>query len=191
MKPYPVQMLAVVALYNGYLTEVDTGEGKTLSIAMAVAIAAWSGDPVHVITANDYLASRDAKQMKGFFEEGNDDQPIYMINLLKFKEKAEYKDGRETSLSGREAYALYGEIIEKHLIEIGGELIFKSKVTRITVGKVDELWDAIAIAKWPSKKVMGENMMPSDPDLLEGYRHREAGLAGQLNIESIDGLFDD
>jgi hypothetical protein len=129
--------------------------------------------------------------MKGFFEEGNDDQPIYMINLLKFKEKAEYKDGRETSLSGREAYALYGEIMEKHLNEIGGEITFKSKVTRITVGKVDELWDAIAIAKWPSKKVMGENMMPSDPDLLEGYRHREAGLAGQLNIESIDGLFDD
>ena len=125
------------------------------------------------------------EQMKGFFEEGNDDQPIYMINLLKFKEKAEYKDGRETSLSGREAYALYGEIIEKHLIEIGGELIFKSKVTRITVGKVDELWDAIAIAKWPSKKVMGENMMPSDPELLEGYKHREAGLAGQLNIESV------
>ena len=131
------------------------------------------------------------EQMKGFFEEGNDDQPIYMVNLLKFKEKAEYKDGRETSLSGREAYALYGEIIEKHLIEIGGELIFKSKVTRITVGKVDELWDAIAIAKWPSKKVMGENMMPTDPELLEGYQHREAGLAGQLNIESIDGLFDD
>ena len=131
------------------------------------------------------------EQMKGFFEEGNDDQPIYMINLLKFKEKAEYKDGRETSLSGREAYALYAEIIEKHLIEIGGELIFKSKVTRITVGKVDELWDAIAIAKWPSKKVMGENMMPTDPELLEGYQHREAGLAGQLNIESIDGLFDD
>ena len=131
------------------------------------------------------------EQMKGFFEEGNDDQPIYMINLLKFKEKAEYKDGRETSLSGREAYALYGEIIEKHLIEIGGELIFKSKVTRITVGNVDELWDAIAIAKWPSKKVMGENMMPSDPELLEGYKHREAGLEGQLNIESVEGMFDD
>ena len=131
------------------------------------------------------------EQMKGFFEEGNDDQPIYMINLLKFKEKAEYKDGRETSLSGREAYALYGEIMEKHLIEIGGELIFKSKVTRITVGKVDELWDAIAIAKWPSKKVMGENMMPTDPKLLEGYQHREAGLAGQLNIESVEGMFDD
>ena len=131
------------------------------------------------------------EQMKGFFEEDSDNRTIYMINLLKFKEKAEYKDGRETSLSGREAYALYGEIIEKHLIELGGEVIFKSKVTRITVGKVDELWDAVAIAKWPSKKVMGENMMPSDPELLEGYQHREAGLAGQLNIESVEGLFDD
>tara|TARA_B100000579_G_scaffold58176_1_gene41724 strand:- start:15 stop:443 length:429 start_codon:yes stop_codon:yes gene_type:complete len=131
------------------------------------------------------------EQMKGFFEEDSDNQPIFMINLLKFREKAEYKDGRETSLSGSEAYALYGEIMEKHLNEIGGEITFKSKVTRITVGKIEELWDAVVIAKWPSKKVMGENMMPSDPDLLEGYRHREAGLAGQLNIESIDGLFDD
>ena len=131
------------------------------------------------------------EQMKGFFEEDSDNRPIFMINLLKFKDKAEYKDGRETSLSGREAYALYGKIMEKHLIEIGGELIFKSKVTRITVGKVDELWDAVAIAKWPSKKIMGENMMPSDPELLEGYQHREAGLAGQLNIESVEGIFDD
>ena len=131
------------------------------------------------------------EQMKDFFEEDSDNRPIFMINLLKFREKAEYKDGRETSLSGSEAYALYGEIMEKHLNEIGGEITFKSKVTRITVGKIEELWDAVVIAKWPSKKVMGENMMPSDPDLLEGYRHREAGLAGQLNIESIDGLFDD
>jgi hypothetical protein len=38
---------------------------------------------------------------------------------------------------------------------------------------------------------MGENMMPSDPELLEGYQHREAGLAGQLNIESVEGIFDD
>ena len=34
-------------------------------------------------------------------------------------------------------------------------------------------------------------MMPSDPELLEGYKHREAGLEGQLNIESVEGMFDD
>jgi hypothetical protein len=131
------------------------------------------------------------EQMKGFFEENNDDQAVFMVNLLKFKDKAEYKDGRETSLTGSEAYAIYGKIMEKHLKEIGGELIFKSKITRMTIGKVEELWDAVAIAKWPSKKVMGENMMPSDPELLEGYQHREAGLAGQLNIESVDMDFSD
>ena len=124
------------------------------------------------------------EQMKGFFEENNHDQAVFMVNLLKFKDKAEYKDGRETNLSGYEAYSIYAKIIEKHLKEIGGELIFKSKITRMAIGKVEELWDAVAIAKWPSKKVMGENMMPSDPELLEGYQHREAGLAGQLNIES-------
>ena len=131
------------------------------------------------------------EQMKGFFEEDNDDQAVFMVNLLKFKDKAEYKDGRETNLSGYEAYSIYAKIIEKHLKEIGGELIFKSKITRMAIGKVEELWDAVAIAKWPSKKVMGENMMPSDPELLEGYQHREAGLAGQLNIESVDMDFSD
>jgi hypothetical protein len=131
------------------------------------------------------------EQMKGFFEENNDDQAVFMVNLLKFKDKAEYKDGRETNLSGYEAYSIYAKIIEKHLKEIGGELIFKSKITRMAIGKVEELWDAVAIAKWPSKKVMGENMMPSDPELLEGYQHREAGLAGQLNIESVDMDFSD
>ena len=41
-------------------------------------------------------------------------------------------------------------------------------------------------AKWPSRKIMGENMAPTDPHLLEGYQHREAGLEGQLNIESVE-----
>ena len=47
------------------------------------------------------------KQMEEFLEEGND-EPIFMVNLLKFKEKAEYPDKRETDLTGREAYAIYG-----------------------------------------------------------------------------------
>ena len=95
------------------------------------------------------------EQMKGFFEENNDDQAVFMVNLLKFKDKAEYKDGRETNLTGSEAYAIYGKIMEKHLKEIGGELIFKSKITRMTIGKVEELWDAVAIVKWPSKESNG------------------------------------
>ena len=124
------------------------------------------------------------EQMKGFFENTDDKEPIYMLNLLKFKEKAEYKDGRENNLTGREAYTIYAEFMDKHLKEIGGELVLHTDVKRLAVGKVEELWDVVAIAKWPSRKIMGENMMPSDPEYLEAYQHREAGLAGQLNIET-------
>ena len=122
--------------------------------------------------------------MKGFFENNDDNEPIYMLNLLKFKEKAEYKDGRETNLTGREAYTIYAEFMRKHLKDIGGDLVLHTDVKRLAVGKVEELWDVVAIAKWPSRRVMGENMMPNDPDYLEAYQHREAGLAGQLNIET-------
>lgn len=64
---YPVQIMAATALVTGFLTEVDTGEGKTLALALAAAYNAWSGLPCHVITANDYLAARDAKYLKKFY----------------------------------------------------------------------------------------------------------------------------
>ena len=54
------------------------------------------------------------EQLQGF----NDDPnlgPIKMLNLLKLKKKAEYADGRETNLSGLEAYMLYGEEVQHHL----------------------------------------------------------------------------
>lgn len=63
LKPYPVQLLAALALLSDYLAEIDTGEGKTLSLALAAGLAAWRGKPCHVITANDYLAKRDAGNM--------------------------------------------------------------------------------------------------------------------------------
>ena len=121
------------------------------------------------------------KQMEEFLEEGND-EPIFMVNLLKFKEKAEYPDKRETDLSGREAYAIYGVEVVKHLEKVGGKPIFGSDVTRLMLGEVEELWDQVAIAMYPSRKAMLQ--MISDPDYIESAQHRVAGLAGQLNIET-------
>ena len=54
------------------------------------------------------------EQLKGFLEEGHD-EPIFMVNLLKFKDKAEYPDKRETNLTGKEAYAIYGKEVVGHL----------------------------------------------------------------------------
>ena len=121
------------------------------------------------------------KQMEEFLEEGNE-EPIFMVNLLKFKEKAEYPDKRETDLSGREAYAIYGAEVVKHLEKVGGKPIFGSDVIRLMLGEVEELWDQVAIAMYPNRKAMLK--MISDPDYIESAQHRVAGLAGQLNIET-------
>ena len=121
------------------------------------------------------------KQMEEFLEEGNDD-PIFMVNLLKFKEKAEYPDKRETDLSGREAYAIYSKEVVVHLEKVGGKPIFGSDVTRLMLGEVEELWDQVAIAMYPNRKAMLK--MISDSDYIESAQHRVAGLAGQLNIET-------
>ena len=121
------------------------------------------------------------KQMEEFLEKGHD-EPIFMVNLLKFKEKAEYPDKRETNLTGREAYAIYGKEVVGHLEKVGGKPIFGSDVTRLMLGEVEDLWDQVAIAMYPNRKAMLK--MISDPDYIESAQHRVAGLAGQLNIET-------
>lgn len=88
-------------------------------------------------------------QIKAFSEPGPDG-PIYMVNLLKFRQKAEYEDGRETDLSGREAYALYGKAVVKLLEKHGGGAVFGGDVTHLTLGFVEDLWDQVAIATIPT-----------------------------------------
>jgi preprotein translocase subunit SecA len=65
--PRPNQWLAAQALVEGRLAELATGEGKTLALALAAALLALRGRSVHLLTANDYLATRDARQLHGWY----------------------------------------------------------------------------------------------------------------------------
>ena len=120
-------------------------------------------------------------QIKGFLEPGPEG-PICMVNLLKFKVTAEYEDGRDTDLTGREAYWLYEEGIKKLLQRVGGCVGFEGDVERLTLGEVEELWDVVALAVWPSRHIMLEVMQSQE--MQDISMHRTAGLAGQLNIET-------
>lgn len=62
------QLLAALAMTDGYLIQLAPGEGKTLAIAIASVLIAWAGKPLHIITANDYLAARDAELMSPLYE---------------------------------------------------------------------------------------------------------------------------
>lgn len=109
--------------------------------------------------------------------------PIFMVNLLKFKDKAEYEDGRECNLTGKEAYMIYGRAVSEILLKFGGKAIFAGDVTFLTLGQVEELWDEVAIAMYPQRADMVRMSMSAE--WQEAAVHRTAGLKGQLNIETV------
>ena len=123
----------------------------------------------------------NAKQMAGFLL-GDTKTIIHMVNLLTFKNKADYKDGRQTDLTGEEAYRIYAKEVQEHLRKVGGKMIFSGEVSRLVLGEVEELWDWVAIAEYPNKKAMRSMIM--DKEYQKSEEHRSAGLAGQLNLET-------
>ena len=68
MRHHDSQILGGWVMFNGMLAEMQTGEGKTLTATLPASTAAIAGVPVHVITANDYLAARDAELMRPVYE---------------------------------------------------------------------------------------------------------------------------
>ena len=66
-RPTDEQLLAAIHLFRGRVVQMDAGEGKTVAIAIAAALHAVLGRRVHVITANDYLAERDAALLEPVF----------------------------------------------------------------------------------------------------------------------------
>ena len=68
MEPYDCQILGGVALHYGYLAEMNTGEGKTLTATLPLYLNALTGKSTILVTANDYLADRDAKEMGPVYE---------------------------------------------------------------------------------------------------------------------------
>lgn len=109
--------------------------------------------------------------------------PVFMINLLTFKEKAVYEDGRETDLTGRQAYNLYGLAVMQLLPEYGAQIFFSGDTTFLPLGQVEELWDEVAIAVYPNRKALVDMSMSAE--WQAAAVHRTAGLKGQLNIETV------
>ena len=68
LRPYRVQLTGAIALHEGNIAEMKTGEGKTLASSMPAYLNALTGKGVHIVTVNDYLAERDSTEMGQLFE---------------------------------------------------------------------------------------------------------------------------
>jgi len=99
------------------------------------------------------------------------DEPVVMLNLLRFKERA---DGIDEGVSGREAYDRYGAATAPFLAAVGGRLLSAVEASEVVIGPEEGEWDMALLVEYPSRKRFLE--MASNPDYLAVHAHREAAL---------------
>lgn len=110
--------------------------------------------------------------MKLAFTPPEDDGPVWMVNLMSYREKADYADGRASDISGREADDRYAPL--GPLKAIGAEVVFVADVDTQFLNDTPK-WDRVGIVKYPTRRSFIE--MQSRPDFQELHHHKEAGMS--------------
>ena len=120
------------------------------------------------------------------FRDRQTGEPVAMLNLLKFKNKAVYDDGRPCELTGVEAYQLYARAFRDIMEPQGVRIHYSGAVRGALIGQGDDLWDAVALIEYPSTEIM-LNMLRNQ-EYQRAQQHRAAGLEGQLLLECGAGF---
>ena len=105
------------------------------------------------------------------------DHPVEMLNLVRFRERAEYPSDHPLAgdtLTGAEAYAHYGRETAPILERIGGSILWRGRFESVLIGPQDEAWDACFIARYPTAHAV--LAMIADPDYQKAVIHRTAGV---------------
>ena len=109
---------------------------------------------------------------------GDADGPLVMLNLNRYRERAEYADeppgGGSPDVSGREAYGRYGAVALEVLKRVGGEVMWQAYASLTVIGHDDERWDEVIAVRYPSTRAFLD--LALDPELLVAQAHRDAGL---------------
>jgi uncharacterized protein (DUF1330 family) len=116
------------------------------------------------------------ERLQKLVAEANEESPVVMINLLRYRDRAEYPQGSdETPCSGEEAYQRYGALVLPMLGEVGAKLLWRGSVKHIVIGPASEEWDEALLVQYPSRRAF--LTMVSRPDYLRAAAHRSAALA--------------
>lgn len=107
----------------------------------------------------------------------DEDGPVWMVNLMKYKERAEYADGRDTELSGREADDEYTPL--GPLAAVGAEIVFVADVEDQFLGD-EPAWDRVAVVRYPTRASFIE--MQTRDDFQQAHQHKEAGMAETIVV---------
>ncbi len=106
------------------------------------------------------------------------DHPIEMLNLVKFRDMAEYPTGHELAdagLTGAQAYRNYGAETAPIIARLGASILWRGAFQTTLIGPQDEDWDEVFIARYPTAHAFLE--MVTDPDYQAAVIHRQAAVA--------------
>ena len=98
-----------------------------------------------------------------------DDEPVVMLNLLKFKPSADTGEG-----SGASEYAKYGDSVVQMVEDRGGKVLWMGHADQILIGDPGDGWDSVALVEYPSRKAFID--MVTTPEYESAHEHRESGL---------------
>ena len=113
---------------------------------------------------------------------GPDDEPVVMVNLLRFKPRA---DAPDEGLSGADAYQRYGNEMKKFVESHGGRILFSGRVDSMVIADADPGYHAVALVEYPSRAKFVE--IATSAEVAAIGVHRAAGLESQWLIATTQG----
>ncbi|WP_442596199.1 preprotein translocase subunit SecA [Parapusillimonas sp. JC17] len=206
MRHFDVQLMGAIALHNGKIAEMRTGEGKTLMATLAVYLNALAGKGVHVVTVNDYLARRDAEWMGRLYrflgmsvgvvvpqQENEEKRAAYQADIT-YGTNNEYgfdylRDNMEYRAEDRRQRPLFYAIVD----EVDSILIDEARTPLIISGQAEDNTDLYVRmnAVPPLLMRMASEPKPHEPEPEGDFWVDEKGQqvhlseAGQIKAEQV------
>ena len=128
-----------------------------------------------------------AEQFERFLKTVPEDRPIVMLNLLRYREQAEYPAGFDAApCSGEEAYQRYGAVAAERVASVGGRIIWAGSADLTVIGPEHEKWDTVVLVEYPSRQAFAQ--MIGQPEYQAAAPHRTAALADSRLIATAAQL---
>lgn len=195
--PYPVQILAGLVIHSGRVAEMKAGEGKTLTETMPVYLNALTGKGVHLITTNDYLAERDAKEMGKLYE--------FLGLTTGFVTSAMENEGRKKAYACDITYVTNQEIgfdyLRDNLVFTKAERVLRAD-SPLNFGIVDEI-DSILIDESRTPLIIAEpvkeernfydiftklvDKLEEDKDYIVDYQKKQVAMTDE-GLDKVEKL---